>query len=227
MLRVKSPQDLGAGLLFLFIGCVGLYFGKDLTYGSARTMGPGYFPIWLSWIINGMGVICVVRSLILDGEEIGRIPFKPILWVSVGVLLFGYLMEYVKLELALLVITIVATQSRRSTDLSQKIIALFALVFGVAILSKYAGWLSVLKPLGETVLDLSPWLAVAMFVIYALLSWSDRDARQTMILAVSMAIAAVLIFVVILGQAMPTWTADYMTAFFSKIGSIFTGSAGR
>ena len=35
MIRVKSPQDLGAGLLFIFIGVVGVYFGKGLTFGSA------------------------------------------------------------------------------------------------------------------------------------------------------------------------------------------------
>lgn len=227
MLRVKSPQDLGAGLLFLFIGCVGLYFGKDLTYGSARTMGPGYFPIWLSWIINAMGAICLLRAVTVEGEPIGRVPVRPILWVSLGVLLFGYLMEFVKLELALLVITLVATQSRRQFDLAQKVIAAFVVVLGLAILSRHVGWLGFLKPLGEKVLEFSPWIAVAMFLSYAVLASRDHDARQTMILALAMAFASVMIFVVILGQAMPTWTADYLSAFFSKIGSLFTGSAGR
>ena len=127
MLRVKSPQDLGAGLLFLFIGAVGLYFGKDLTYGSARSMGPGYFPIWLSWIIIAMGVICVVRALTIEGEPIGAIPPKPIVWVGIGVLMFGYLIEHVKLELALILLTIFATQSRRPFDLAQKVVTLAAL----------------------------------------------------------------------------------------------------
>ena len=91
MIRVKSPQDLGAGLLFIFIGGVGVYFGKDLTFGSARSMGPGFFPIWLSWIIIAMGGICAAKSVVLNGPGIERIPIKPLLFVFTGVLLFGYL----------------------------------------------------------------------------------------------------------------------------------------
>ena len=48
MLRVKSPQDLGAGLVFMLIGVAGLYFGSDLAFGTAARMGPGYFPTLLS-----------------------------------------------------------------------------------------------------------------------------------------------------------------------------------
>ncbi len=56
MLRVKSPQDLGAGLVFLMIGGAGLYFGSDLTFGSSARMGPGYFPTLLSILIIAIGL---------------------------------------------------------------------------------------------------------------------------------------------------------------------------
>ncbi len=227
MLRVKSPQDLGAGLLFIFIGCVGLYFGKDLTYGSARAMGPGFFPIWLSWIINFMGAVCLVRSVTLEGDPIATIPIRPILWVSVGVLLFGYLIEHVRLELALLTLAVVATQSRRQTDLTQKIVAGFAILFGIAIIATRVQTFAFLKPFGDAVFGVSQWICLALFAIYALLTWGERDARQTVILSVCMSIAAVTIFVVLLGQAMPTYTADYIAPVFSKIGSIFSSIRGR
>ena len=44
MLRVKSPQDLGAGVMFTLIGVAGYYFGRDLAFGSAARMGPGLLP---------------------------------------------------------------------------------------------------------------------------------------------------------------------------------------
>ena len=44
MFRVKSPQDFGSAIVIMLIGLAGLYFGKDLTYGTAGRMGPGYFP---------------------------------------------------------------------------------------------------------------------------------------------------------------------------------------
>src|SRR5262245_49996076 len=56
MFRVKSPQDFGSAIVFLLIGLAGLYFGKDLTYGTASRMGPGYFPYLLSWLIIAVGV---------------------------------------------------------------------------------------------------------------------------------------------------------------------------
>lgn len=167
MLRVKSPQDLGAGLLFVFIGCVGIYFGKDLTYGSSRAMGPGYFPIWLSTIIMGMGFICLVKCVLLNGPPIDKIPLRPILCVFAGVLAFGYLVETIKLEPALILMTIIATQGRK-----------------------------------------------------------DTNQKQMLILALCMAFASVLIFVVLLGQAMPTWSGEYMSAFFSKLWALISSARG-
>jgi putative tricarboxylic transport membrane protein len=62
MLRVKSPQDLGAGLAFALIGLAGLYFGSDLAFGSSSRMGPGYFPILLSALIITVGLVRDRRS---------------------------------------------------------------------------------------------------------------------------------------------------------------------
>ena len=42
--RVKeAPQNLGAGAVFVLIGVAGLYFGRELAFGTAARMGPGYF----------------------------------------------------------------------------------------------------------------------------------------------------------------------------------------
>ena len=35
MLRVKSAQDRGAGLVFMLIGLAGFCFGTDLAFGTA------------------------------------------------------------------------------------------------------------------------------------------------------------------------------------------------
>ena len=55
MLRVKSPQDFGAAVVFLAIGVAGLYFGSDLAFGTSARMGPGYFPVLLSGLIIVIG----------------------------------------------------------------------------------------------------------------------------------------------------------------------------
>ena len=39
MIRVKSPQDFWAGLLFLVIGCLALWLGRGYAFGTATEWG--------------------------------------------------------------------------------------------------------------------------------------------------------------------------------------------
>jgi hypothetical protein len=226
MIRVKSPQDLGAGLLFIFIGLVGLYFGKDLTFGSARSMGPGFFPMWLSSIIVAMGAICATKSIALQGPEIERVTLKPILFVFAGVLLFGYLTEYVKLELSLILLTLVVTQSRRDMDLAQKILIATCTILGVGVLCAVFPPLAAFKFFGDRILEASPWIIIALFLAVAILTRGEAHQRQMLLLALGMAIVSVIVFVVLLGQPMPTITAEYFTLLLSKMGSLFATVKG-
>ena len=226
MIRVKSPQDLGAGLLFIFIGCVGVYFGTDLTFGSARRMGPGFFPMWLSWLIMTMGAICCAKSLALNGPQIERISLKPILFVFLGVLLFGYLTEHVKLELSLILLTLVVTQSRREMDLVQKIVIATSAVLGVGVLCAVFPPLASFKGLGDRIVEAAAWVIIALFLAVAALTSGDKHQRQTLLLSLGMALVSVIVFVVLLGQPMPTFTAEHISVAMSKIGALFTSAKG-
>ena len=84
MLRVRSPQDLGAALVFIVIGLAGLYFGKDLTFGTASQMGPGFFPTWLNFLILAIGVGIGVKALATEGPPIERFQLRPILFIVAG-----------------------------------------------------------------------------------------------------------------------------------------------
>ena len=41
-------------------------------------MGPGYFPMLLGGVLALLGVILVVRSLVIDGERVGRLHLLPL-----------------------------------------------------------------------------------------------------------------------------------------------------
>ena len=60
MSRVKNPQDFWAGLLFLAVGCLALWFGRGYAFGTATKMGPGYLPTVLSWVLGRARRISVV-----------------------------------------------------------------------------------------------------------------------------------------------------------------------
>ena len=137
MLRLKSPQDLGAGIIFGIIGIFGLYFGKDLTYGTASRMGPGYFPMWLSGIILGMGVILVCRALVIRGPRLESIQVRPIFFVVAAVVVFGYTIAHIGLALSLFFMTMIAVQSRSDTRQLEMILLAVGLSIGAVVVFVY------------------------------------------------------------------------------------------
>ena len=134
MFRVKSPQDFGAGILFLTIGIAGLYFGRDLAFGSAAKMGPGYFPALLSGIIAVIGAIVGLKALAVEGPPIEPTKLRPIIFILAAILAFGYLIEEVGLAITTTGLAIFAAYARSDVNLKETIllaIALAAFAIGV------------------------------------------------------------------------------------------------
>lgn len=86
-------MDFLAGLLMIVIGGGAFYMALDFPFGSALRMGPGYFPRVLSTILMLFGVFVMIRGL-MSGESIkGRWGFKPLAYIVVSLLAFGFIME--------------------------------------------------------------------------------------------------------------------------------------
>ena len=122
MVRVKSPQDLGAAFVFIAIGAAGLYFGRDLAFGSAGRMGPGYFPTILSGLIFAVGILLGVKSLAADGPPIEPVHIRPLLAILAAILAFGALIERIGLALTTALLTIGAAYARRHVDLKETLL---------------------------------------------------------------------------------------------------------
>jgi hypothetical protein len=133
MFRVKSGQDFGAGVMFMLIGIAGIYFGKDLTYGSAIRMGPGFFPVWLSWIIIGLGAIIGLRGLSYDGPPIEMPQFRPLFMILLAIVIFGYVVEQVGLAITTIVLTLIAAYARDHREVSLKEQLIFGVCMGIAL----------------------------------------------------------------------------------------------
>ena len=72
MVRVKSPQDFWAGILFILSGSAALWIGRDYAFGTLTRMGPGYLPAVLSCALVAVGAVLTVRALALAGPAIER-----------------------------------------------------------------------------------------------------------------------------------------------------------
>ncbi|MDD2867015.1 tripartite tricarboxylate transporter TctB family protein [Neomegalonema sp.] len=66
--------DLLAGLMFVAFGLIfGLTSWFDLDLGTARRMGPGYFPLLLSGVLLLLGLIIILASTRRQGEPVGAL----------------------------------------------------------------------------------------------------------------------------------------------------------
>jgi hypothetical protein len=146
MFRVRSPQDLGAGVVFILIGVAGIVFGRDLAFGSAARMGPGYFPTLLSYLIIAIGLVLAIRSLAADGPPIPPIHLRPLAVILAAILAFGLLIDRIGLALTAAVLTVGAAYARRDVNLVETLLlalglALFAVgVFVYALTQPLPAW---------------------------------------------------------------------------------------
>jgi hypothetical protein len=134
MLRVKSPQDIGAGVVFLLIGLAGLYFGGDLALGTAARMGPGYFPRLLSFMIIAVGVVVALQGVTVEGPPVEPLRMRPITFIIGAILVFGWLIERIGLALTAVLLTLLAAYARREVKLGETVLLGIGLgLFTVAV----------------------------------------------------------------------------------------------
>ena len=137
MVRVRSPQDFGAGVIFVTIGAAGLYFGQDLTFGSSARMGPGYFPTILSYLIIAIGLVLAVKSLGVDGPPVERIYLRPLLAILAAILGFGFLIDRIGLALTAALLTIGSAYARRDVNLKETLLLALGLSLFVVLVFAY------------------------------------------------------------------------------------------
>jgi hypothetical protein len=133
-LRIRDQRSLGAGLLFLAIGGFASWTASGYAFGSARHMGPGYFPMVLSIVLMLIGVGAMLRSLSVEGPPIGRIALRPALCITTGVLVFSAVVDRWGLVPAVIALTlIVGLGSTRVRLLELVAIAVVLAMLAVAI----------------------------------------------------------------------------------------------
>jgi putative tricarboxylic transport membrane protein len=115
MVRVRSPQDFWAGILFIVFGGAALWISRGYAFGSLTKMGPGYLPTALSWALVAVGGVLMLRALAIDGPAIERSLVAPQLFILAAIVVFALVIE--RLGLALAVVLVAVTSSLASRDM--------------------------------------------------------------------------------------------------------------
>ena len=147
-MQIKSRKDFASGLMFIAVGGGFAIGATNYTVGDAARMGPGYFPLLLGCALAFMGAIVLLTSLAskeTDGGYIGKIAWKPLLYIVGGNLVFGILLGGVP-------------------TLGIPAMGLIAAIFAVVIISSMAGHSFVFKG----ALMLAVVLAIGSYLTFVL-----------------------------------------------------------
>jgi hypothetical protein len=128
---IRSPKDFWVGLIYLGTGAVALWAGRELPVGTGSEMGPGYFPLALAILLCGFGVASLAVAFTRDGSPVGRIAWKPLGLVALGVALFALLLKPLGLAGALAAMILTAASASREFRFDVK--ALLGLAVFIAL----------------------------------------------------------------------------------------------
>jgi putative tricarboxylic transport membrane protein len=149
-MRVRNVRDLLAGCMFAILGLAFFYFAQDYPLGSARRMGPAYFPVVLSLILIGIGLATVGRAFVVAGPPIRDVAAKALVLVTAAIVLFGLLVQGAGLGVAVAALVLVAAMASRSFRPIPALVLAVALAV-VCVLVFIAG-------LGLPFRAIGPWL---------------------------------------------------------------------
>jgi hypothetical protein len=92
--KIKSPKDFWAGVMFIVTGLFFLIWAMAFyQMGTAVRMGPAYFPAVLGGLLAALGLIVFLGSFAVDGPPVPELHFRPVIFITIGVVLYGYLMK--------------------------------------------------------------------------------------------------------------------------------------
>lgn len=107
-MRIKSSKDFWAGLMFIGIGLFFMIGARNYELGSAARMGPAYFPTMVGGLMAVIGGIVLFQSFVVSGGKVAAFPLLLLFFISLALLLFGYLLHVVGLVLALVLLVVIS-----------------------------------------------------------------------------------------------------------------------
>lgn len=106
---IRDPRDFWSGVLFIAIGLAAVVLGRRYSFGTASSMGPGFFPSVLGSLLAVLGLIACLRSIRRTKAVVvmGAIRLLPLVVVLASVVLFAVALP--KLGLVVASMLLVAT----------------------------------------------------------------------------------------------------------------------
>ncbi len=132
-MKIKSQKDFFSGLMFTVVGVAFAWGASTYNVGTGARMGPGYFPLMLGILLALLGGMIMFKALVVeteDGDKIGKMAWKPLLFIIGSNILFGIMLGGLPsiglppmgIVVAIYVLTIVASLAGETFKLKEVLI---------------------------------------------------------------------------------------------------------
>jgi hypothetical protein len=133
-MRMRSPKDFWAGLIFIAIGSGFILLAQQYRLGDMHRMGPAMFPTLVGALLAALGLIIALRSFALDGAPVPRFEARPIGVSILAIVLFGIALQWLGLIAAVAVLVLVGAYAARDVRPLENLALAAALVaFSVGV----------------------------------------------------------------------------------------------
>ena len=133
-MRIRSPKDFWAGLIFIAIGGGFVLLAQQYRLGDLHRMGPAMFPTLVGILLAALGFIIAVRAFALDGAPVPRFEARPIGVSLLAIVLFGIALQWFGLVAAVAVLVLVGAHAARNVrPLESLALAAVMVAFSVGV----------------------------------------------------------------------------------------------
>jgi putative tricarboxylic transport membrane protein len=133
-MRIRSPKDFWAGLIFVAIGVGFILLSRQYRLGDLHRMGPAMFPTLVGGLLATLGAVIALRSFVFDGEPVPRLYARPIGVTLLAIVLFGAALQWLGLVAAIAVLVLVGAYAAKDVrPLENAVLAAVMIVFSVAV----------------------------------------------------------------------------------------------
>src|SRR6266576_2872096 len=134
LMRIRSPKDFWAGLIFVAIGGGFVLLAQQYRLGDMHRMGPAMFPTLVGALLAALGLIMALRSFARDGAPISDFHARPIVVSLLAIVLFGIALQWLGLVAAVAVLVLIGANAARDVrQLDNLALAAGMIVFSVAV----------------------------------------------------------------------------------------------
>jgi hypothetical protein len=133
-MRIRSPRDFWAGLIFIAIGGGFILLAQQYRLGDMHRMGPAMFPTLVGALLAALGLIIAMRAFALAGAPVPRFDARPIGVSILAIVLFGIALQWLGLVAAVAVLVLVGAYAARNVrPLENLALAAALIAFSVGV----------------------------------------------------------------------------------------------